>query len=58
MREYNLTSEGEGRTRVRFDLILDLAAPVPRFLIRRAKKMVLDIATECLRTRVMARSTA
>jgi uncharacterized protein YndB with AHSA1/START domain len=56
--EYNLTSEGDGRTRVRFDLILDLAAPVPGFLIRRGKKMVLDIATECLRTRVMARSTA
>jgi hypothetical protein len=43
---------------VRFDIILDLAAPVPGFLIRRGKKMVLDIATECLRTRVMARSTA
>jgi len=51
--EYNLTSEGEGRTRVRFDIILDLAAPVPRFLIRRAKKIVLDVATESLRKRVM-----
>ena len=52
--EYNLTPEGEDRTRVRFDIILDLAAPIPEFLIRRAKKMVLDVATECLRTRVMA----
>ena len=43
--EYNLTPVGEGRTRVRFDIILDLAAPVPAFLIRRAKKMVLDVAT-------------
>ncbi|MGY4648454.1 SRPBCC family protein [Mycobacterium sp. URHB0021] len=51
--EYNLTSEGEGRTRVRFDIILDLAAPVPRFLIKRAKKIVLDVATESLRKRVM-----
>jgi hypothetical protein len=52
--EYNLTPEGEDRTRVRFDIILDLAAPVPAFLIRRAKKMVLDVATECLRKKVMA----
>jgi uncharacterized protein YndB with AHSA1/START domain len=52
--EYNLTPEGDDRTRVRFDIILDLAAPVPDFLIRRAKKMVLDVATESLRTRVMA----
>jgi hypothetical protein len=51
--EYNLTPEGEGRTRVRFDIILDLAAPIPAFLIRRAKKLVLDIATESLRSRVM-----
>ena len=52
--EYNLTPEGEDRTRVRFDIILDLGAPIPDFLIRRAKKFVLDIATESLRTRGMA----
>jgi uncharacterized membrane protein len=51
--EYNLTPEGEDRTRVRFDIILELAAPVPAFLIKRAKKMVLDVATERLRERVM-----
>jgi hypothetical protein len=51
--EYNLTPEGEDKTRVRFDIIMDLAAPVPEFLIKRAKKIVLDIATECLRKRVM-----
>ena len=56
--EYNLTPEGQDRTRVRFDIILDLAAPIPAFLMRRAKKMVLDIATECLRTRVMAGGSA
>lgn len=50
--EYNLTPEGEDRTRVRFDIILELAAPVPAFLIKRAKKQVLDVATECLRQRV------
>nr|WP_090342680.1 SRPBCC family protein [Mycolicibacterium malmesburyense]CRL73224.1 polyketide cyclase/dehydrase and lipid transport [Mycolicibacterium malmesburyense] len=52
--EYNLTPIGEDRTRVRFDIIIDLAAPIPEFLLRRAKKMVLDVATENLRRRVMA----
>ena len=51
--EYNLTPEGEDKTRVRFDIIMDLAAPVPEFLIKRAKKIVLDVATESLRKRVM-----
>ena len=51
--EYNLTPEGEDRTRVRFDIILDLAAPIPEFLIKRAKKIVLDVATESLRKQVM-----
>jgi uncharacterized protein YndB with AHSA1/START domain len=51
--EYNLTPEGEAKTRVRFDIILDLATPVPGFLIKRAKKIVLDVATESLRKRVM-----
>jgi uncharacterized protein YndB with AHSA1/START domain len=52
--EYNLTPVGEQRTRVRFDLILDLAAPYPSFLVRRAKQMVLDVALEDLRRRVLA----
>jgi hypothetical protein len=52
--EYNLTPIGEERTRVRFDLILDLAAPYPAFLVNRAKKMVLDTALENLRQRVLA----
>jgi uncharacterized protein YndB with AHSA1/START domain len=51
--EYNLTREGDDKTRVRFDIIMDLAAPIPDFLIRRAKKIVLDVATESLRKRVM-----
>ncbi|MDA4106305.1 SRPBCC family protein [Mycolicibacterium holsaticum] len=54
--EYNLTPVGEDRTRVRFDIVIDLAAPVPEFLLRRAKKMVLDVATENLRQRVNAQS--
>jgi Polyketide cyclase / dehydrase and lipid transport len=51
--EYNLTREGDDKTRVRFDIIMDLAAPIPEFLIKRAKKIVLDVATESLRKRVM-----
>jgi hypothetical protein len=39
---------------VRFDIILELGAPVPEFLVKRAKKMVLDVALEKLRERVMA----
>jgi hypothetical protein len=50
--EYNLTPQA-GQTRVRFDIILDLTAPIPEFLIKRAKRMVLDVATEGLRKRVM-----
>ena len=51
--EYNLTREGVDKTRVRFDIILDLAAPIPEFLIKRAKKLVLEVATESLRKCVM-----
>jgi len=51
--EYNLTREGVDKTRVRFDIILDLAAPIPEFLIKRAKKLVLYVATESLRKRDM-----
>ena len=49
--EYKLTREGD-QTRVRFDLIIDLAAPIPEFVLRRARKMVLDDAIDRLRTRV------
>ena len=49
--EYNLTPLGE-QTRVRFDIIVDLAAPIPEFLIKRAKRIVLDVALDRLRSRV------
>ena len=49
--EYNLTREGD-KTRVRFDIIVDLVAPIPEFLLRRARKLVLDVAIDRLRTRV------
>ena len=49
--EYKLTREGD-RTRVRFDIIVDLVAPIPEFLLRRARKLVLDAAVDRLRARV------
>jgi hypothetical protein len=49
--EYNLTREGD-QTRVRFDIIVDVAAPIPEFLIKRAKKIVLEVAIDRLRSRV------
>ncbi|MDR3664366.1 MAG: SRPBCC family protein [Mycobacterium sp.] len=49
--EYKLTREGD-QTRVRFDIIVDLVAPIPEFLLRRARKLVLDAAVDRLRTRV------
>ncbi|WP_066899620.1 SRPBCC family protein [Mycolicibacterium houstonense] len=50
--EYNLTPEVD-KTRVRFDIIVDVAMPIPEFLIKRARKLVLDVAIERLRQRVM-----
>ena len=55
--EYNLTREGD-RTRVRFDLIIDVAAPIPEFIVRRAKKLVLDTAVDNLRQQVMDKYSA
>ncbi|MUL50017.1 SRPBCC family protein [Mycobacterium sp. CBMA293] len=49
--EYKLTREGD-QTRVRFDIIVDLVAPIPEFLVRRARKLVLDAAVDRLRGRV------
>jgi hypothetical protein len=39
-------------TRVRFDIIVDLAASIPEFLMKRAKKIVLDAVIDRLRCRV------
>ncbi|WKG02644.1 SRPBCC family protein [Mycolicibacterium sp. HK-90] len=51
--EYNLTPEVD-KTRVRFDIIVDVVMPIPDFLIKRARKLVLDVAIERLRQRVMS----
>ena len=46
--EYNLTRIGD-QTRVRFDITIDVAAPIPRFLLKRAKGIVLEVAVDRLR---------
>lgn len=50
--EYTLRPEG-GKTRVRFDITMEPSAPLPEFLVKRAKRTVLRAATEGLRQRVM-----
>lgn len=50
--EYNLTPEID-KTRVRFDITVDVSVPLPEFIVRRAKKVVLHVALDRLRQRVM-----
>ncbi|ORA15797.1 SRPBCC family protein [Mycobacterium arosiense] len=49
---YTLIPEGDA-TRVRFELTVDLVAPVPGFLVKRGAKSLMDTATEGLRKRVL-----
>jgi hypothetical protein len=49
--EFTLRPEA-GKTRVRFAITMELRAPIPEFLMKRARKQVLEIATEGLRERV------
>ena len=53
--EYTLRREGETRTRLRFDITLEPSAPLPEFLVNRARKRVLEAATEGLRDFIMGR---
>lgn len=57
--EYTVRPEA-GKTRLRFDITMEPSAPLPEFLIKRAKRTVLQAATEGLRQHVMrvARSDA
>jgi hypothetical protein len=54
--EYTLLREGEVRTRVRFCVTMEPAAPYPEFLVNRARERVLKAATEGLRDFVMRRN--
>jgi hypothetical protein len=51
--EYTLRREGENGTRLRFDITLEPSAPIPEFLVNRARKRVLKDATEGLRDFIM-----
>ena len=47
--EYNLTREGDDKTRVRFTITVEPSAPLPEFVISRARKKILYAALEGLR---------
>lgn len=49
---YTLIPEGDS-TRVRFELTVDLVAPVPGFLVKRGAKSLMETATQGLRKRVL-----
>lgn len=51
--EYNLIREGDDKTRVRFTITVEPSVPLPEFLVTRARKKILDAATDGLRQRVM-----
>ncbi|WP_236978001.1 MULTISPECIES: SRPBCC family protein [Mycobacterium] len=51
--EYNVTAEGPDKTRVRFDITVEPAGPIPGFIVRRASEHVLDAAAKGLRDRVL-----
>jgi hypothetical protein len=56
--EYTMQRETEERTRVRFEITLEPSAPIPEFLVNRARKKILYAATEGLRRKVMAMVTS
>src|SRR5579875_3544204 len=51
--EYTLRREGAQKTRVRFAITLEPRAPLPEFVVARARNKILKAATEGLRDRVL-----
>lgn len=51
--EYTLMRQHDDQTRVRFDITLEPWAPLPEFLISRARRRILNAATVGLRNWVM-----
>jgi ribosome-associated toxin RatA of RatAB toxin-antitoxin module len=49
---YTLTPEGD-KTKVRFDITIDLSIPLPGFVLKRAMKGGVETATEGLRKQVL-----
>lgn len=50
---YTITPQGDSSTLVRFELTVDLIAPLPGFLIKKGAKGLMDTATKGLRKRVL-----
>ena len=46
--EYNLKPEGVDKTRVRFDITVEPAGPIPAFVVKRATEKVLDASMKGL----------
>ena len=49
---YTLTPQGES-TKVRFDMTIDLAIPLPGFLLKKVMSGAIDVATDGLRKQVL-----
>jgi ribosome-associated toxin RatA of RatAB toxin-antitoxin module len=50
--KYTVTPDGD-KTRLRFDISVDLLVPLPGFLLKKAMKGAVETATEGLRKRVL-----
>ncbi|ODQ95251.1 SRPBCC family protein [Mycolicibacterium holsaticum] len=50
--KYTLTPDGD-KTKVRFDISIDLAVPLPGFVLKRAIKGAMETATDGLRKQVL-----
>lgn len=50
---YTLTPQGDSSTQVRFELTVDLVAPLPGFLVKKGANGLMDTATKGLRTRTL-----
>jgi hypothetical protein len=49
---YTLTPDGD-KTKVRFDMLIDLSIPMPGFLLKRTLKGGMETATDGLRKQVL-----
>jgi hypothetical protein len=49
---YTLTPDGD-KTKVRFDIKVDLSVPLPGFVLKRAMKGAMETATDGLRKQVL-----
>lgn len=52
---YSLTDNGDGTTRVVFDLEVELKAKLPGMVVKKAQKHIADVATAGLREEVLRR---